>query len=264
MRSGLFPQHETSPDRRRFLRLAATGAALAGLPVMLFAQEEELGLEADHPMGPVSARYAALSSYSDTGTVETAYQWPGTPAVTERHSFETAFRAPRNFFFRFDEDPAAGGDALVIWCDGGPFQSWWKTTGVHEVYDGGRGANAFYSAESPTVLSANLIAPHLFQQAGLYGPTWRLVGAVDGDADQLDGKPSRRIMAQQRVTGVQTMEDRPITVWIDDETGLIVRVLVNAEVGSQADFVDDRLYTIAATANPELSDDRFTFTPPGG
>lgn len=213
-------------------------------------------------MAPVSARYIGLSSYSDTGTVETTYQWPGTPALVERHRFETLFRAPRNFFFRFDQDPAAGGDALVIWCDGGDFQSWWKATGIHTVHDNGQGAIAFLNASSPTRDAANLMAPHLFPQAMLPGPTYRLVGAREDGSEVLDGRPCRLVSADQRVTGVQTIEDRPTTVWIDEESSLVVQVQVDAEAGSPEGFIDRKVFSIEPMADPDLSDERFTFAPP--
>jgi hypothetical protein len=46
------------------------------------------------------------------------------PANVHRHGFETYFRAPRQFYFEFDMDPRAGGERIVVWCDGGDFQSW--------------------------------------------------------------------------------------------------------------------------------------------
>jgi hypothetical protein len=248
--------------RRRAMLLAAAALPLALAGRAALAQTGAGAEAADDPMTPVAVRYAGLAAYSDSGTVETTYAWPGTPALTERHRFETAFRAPRNFFFRFDEDPAAGGDAFVIWCDGGPFQSWWKTTGVHEIHDGGRGAVAFFNGESPTAGAANLVAPHLFPQAQLIGTTTGLIAPRDGGDETLAGVPCRRIMADSRVTGVQTAEHRPITLWIDGDSGLIRQVLAEAEPGGPEGFVDRKLYTLDPVADPALSDARFLFSPP--
>ncbi|QIG48750.1 hypothetical protein G5V57_14055 [Nordella sp. HKS 07] len=218
----------------------------------------------DDLLSPVTVRYGELSSYSDAGTVEVRYQWPGTPILEERHSFQTLFRAPRNFFFRFDEDPAAGSDAMVIWCDGGPFQSWWKATGVHSVHDGGKGAVAFLNAQSPTKDAANLVAPHFFPQAKLPGPSYALIEPrADGD-ETLDGRRCRKLAADQRVTGVVTVEKRPTILWIDEASGLIRKVLVDTEPGSADGLIDQRIFLIEPVANPELTDDRFTFTPPAG
>ncbi|PSJ57350.1 hypothetical protein C7I85_22420 [Mesorhizobium soli] len=231
--------------------------------VRMARSQEEIEAPEDDVMGPVSARYRKLASYSDQGTVEVRYQWPGNPLVTERHSFRTLFRAPRNFFFRFDADPAAGGDALVIWCDGGAFQSWWKATGVHTVHDGGKGAVAFLTAQSPTKDSANLIAPHLFPQAKLPGPTYGLIEPRENGDDELAGRRCRKIVADQRVTGVVTVEKRPTTVWIDQDSGLVRKVVVDAEVNSPAGMIDQRIFLIEPVVDPELSDDQFIFAPPG-
>ncbi|MEX0409005.1 hypothetical protein ABGN05_25520 [Aquibium sp. LZ166] len=248
------------PSLARVRRRTAVGM-LASVPLALLLPRAFAQGGAPDLMTPVSARYAGLASYSDSGTVETSYIWPGNPPLVERHRFETAFRAPRNFFFRFDQDPAAGGDAFVIWCDGGPFQSWWKATGVHEVHDGGRGAVAFFNGESPTKGAANLVAPHVFPQAGLIGTTSGLVEPRDGGQDTLGGRPCVRILADSRITGVQTVEHRPITLWVDEESGLIARVLVEAEAGSPEGFVDTLLYEVDPVADPDLPDERFAFDP---
>ena len=243
-------------DRRGAMQLAAV------LPFALAAVAARAQDALGDIMAPVSSTYASLTSYSDSGIVDVRYQFPGGPLIVERHRFETAFRAPRNFFFRFDEDPAAGGDALVIWCDGGDFQSWWKATGVHEVLDGGRGAVAFMTAQSPTLDAANLVAPHLFPQAQLPGPTIRLIEPRDAGEDAINGRPSRKIVADRREDGVQTVDDRPTTVWTDRESGLIVQVLVDTEPGNPAGFIDQKTFRLDPEANPDLPDERFTFAPP--
>lgn len=250
-------------SRRGFIFASplALAAAAAGIRP---APGQEVEAPTDDLLSPVTARYGGLASYGDSGTVEVRYQWPGTPMLTERHSFQTYFRAPRNFFFRFDEDPASGSDAMVIWCDGGPFQSWWKATGVHNVFDGGKGAVAFLNAQSPTKDSANLVAPHFFPQARLPGPTYALIEPRQAGEETLDGRPCRKLAADRRVTGVVTVETRPTTLWIEVESGLIRKVLVDTEPGSTEGLIDQRIYRIEPEADPELSDNRFTFTPPAG
>ncbi len=91
----------------------------------------------------VRAHYAALHSYADSGTLVTEIQLSCGPAVVERHTFTTRYRAPRQFWFDWNEDPAAGGDRFVVWGDGGDLNTWWLTTGAHDVYPPGRGAIAF-------------------------------------------------------------------------------------------------------------------------
>ncbi len=250
--------------RRTLLRaIAALPAILATSPL---SAEDDIETEAtvEDVLTPVSRRYTALQSYSDTGTVEISQQWPGAPLITERHRFETYFRAPRNFFFRFDEDPSSGRDALVIWCDGGDFQSWWKTTGVHEVYSGGRGATAFVTAQYPTNDAASLVAPHIFPGAGLYGPTIALVAPEDVGDVELDGRRARRFVANERIDGVQTRIDRPTAMLVDAESGLFVRVEIETEAGSTAGAVDRKVFVIKPVVNPQIPDERFAFAPPGG
>lgn len=252
------------PTRRSMLAVLA-GIAMAPSLRRAFADDApDPGLEPDNLMMAVTASYQALKSYADTGTVETRYQWPGTPTMlVEHHRFQTAFRAPRNFFFRFDADPTSGGDAYVVWCDGGPFQSWWKSTGQHMVYNNGQGATGFLTGESLTKGSVELVAPHLFPKA-LYGPAYRLLAPSDDGSEAIDGHSCHRIKAAARITGVQTQDHRPTTVWVDDALGLIRKVQLDPEADSPAKLIDDLTYVIDPQANPDLPDSRFTFTPPTG
>jgi outer membrane lipoprotein-sorting protein len=249
------------PDRP--LLLTAMGALPALLAFQRARAEGEPEALPPDAMTPVHERYGQLKSYSDTGKVTTRYQWPGTPETGGHYRFETAFRAPRNFFFRFDAEADAGDDAFVIWCDGGDFQSWWKATGVHEVYTGGRGADGFYAGGSPTKEAVNLLGPHVFSSALLYGPTSRLIELKDAGEEAIAGHACSRYVAAGRQTGVVTNEERPITIWVDKETTLVRQVQMDAPAGSQADLVDTILYEIEPEADPDLPDERFTFTPPG-
>lgn len=249
-----------TPDRRLLLK-----AALA-LPALLAFRPAHAGDEPEAPppdaLTPVHERYAALKSYSDEGKLTTHYQWPGTPETVSHYRFETAFRAPRNFLFRFDTETDTGDDTFVLWCDGGDFQSWWKATGVHEVYSEGRGANGFYAGGSPTKEAINLLGPHVFSGALLYGPTSRLIDLQEAGEEEIAGHACSKYAAAGRQTGVVTSEARPVTIWVDKEATLVRQVRTDAEAGSQADFVDTLLYEIEPAADPDLPDERFTFTPP--
>lgn len=247
---------------RRAMLTALSTLPLFASPTRLFAGGT-VGTAGESPISALSVHYKGLTSYADTGTVETHLRWPGAPGATEQHTFRTAFRAPRNFFFCFDAQNGSG-DALVIWCDGGPFQSWWKATGVHEIYDGGRGASAFLNAASTTSDTANLVAPHLFSQAKLPGPTTGFLDAAAGGEEKLGQRQCHKITASQRTTGVQTIEKRPVTLWIDAETNLVVKVLMDTPAGSAPDTADRKTYLIEPVANPALDDASFNFKPPGG
>src|SRR3982751_3547607 len=66
------------------------------------------------------AKYASLTSYSDTGVVVYEY---GT-ASKDRHTFTTYFsRAPRSYYFDFKKE---SGERFVIWGDPEAFHTWWS------------------------------------------------------------------------------------------------------------------------------------------
>lgn len=248
------------PDRRLILKAAlALPALFAFRPALAEGEPEELPPDA---MTPVHERYGKLNSYADKGKLTTRYQWPGTPELVSNYRFETAFRKPRNFFFRFDVAEDTGDDTFVLWCDGGDFQSWWKATGVHEVYSGGRGANGFFAGGSPTKDSINLLGPHVFPGALLYGPTSRLIDLKEDGEEEITGHACARFAAPGRQTGVVTSDTRPVTIWVDKEVTLVRQVRIDPEAGSQPDYVDTLLYEIEPEADPDLPDERFTFTPP--
>jgi len=259
-RNGLSLPPIALPSRRLILQGLATALAASAIrPARAEGEPEALPPDA---MTPVHERYGQLKSYSDQGKVTTLYRWPGTPETDTHYRFETAFRAPRNFFFRFDTDDDSGDDSFVLWCDGGDFQSWWKATGVHEVYSNGRGADGFFAGGSPSKDSINLLGPHIFPKALLYGPTSRLIDLKDAGDEDVAGHACSKYAAAGRQTGVVTNDARPITIWVDKEVTLVRKVQIDTEPGSQADMLDTILYEIDPVADPELADDRFTFTPP--
>ena len=250
------------PTRRRIVQaMVALPAVLALRQARAEGEPEELPPDA---MTPVHERYGTLTSYADTGKVTVTYQWPDTPETVDHYRFETAFRAPRNFFFRFDAEPESGGDTFVVWAEvSKPFQSWWKATGVHEIYDGGRGVDAFFAGGSPTKELVNLLGPHVFSQALLYGPTSRLINLQDAGEEAIAGHACSKYVADGRQTGVVTNDIRPITVWVDKDLMLVRKVQQEAQTDAPKGLVDRMVYEIEPIANPELGDDRFVFTPPG-
>lgn len=245
--------------RRRFLQASLLALPMGGLISRALAQAEP---PPQGPMVAVAARYAALTSYSDSGTVMNEVGWPGATPLVEKAKFETAFRAPRNFYFRYEEDAAAGGDVYVVWCDGGPFQTWWKTTGMHEVLDKGRGTQAFINGDFTTKGAVNIVAPNFFSQALTYGPTLRLFDATEAGTEEIAGHACTKITATGRQTGTSTEEHRPISIYLDGESGLLRKLLLETHDGSAAGSVSRWTYELEPVANPPLTDDRFVFTPP--
>src|SRR5262245_46153403 len=180
------------------------------------------------------AVYPALKSYADRG--EVLDQFGPKPENSDRHTFRTYFRAPRNFLFDFTQDVRAGGSRIVIWCDGGDFQSWNSLTQQHATYP--RGSNtailAFQQFASSTGRAVSLIPALLFQGSGLVSSFGEFGDAVaaggekigDTSAIKLDGVARSRYQKTQRETNV-----RRATVWIDPQTQLLRRILEDTPEG---------------------------------
>jgi hypothetical protein len=158
----------------RYVAALRRAAGIALVPLLtgltLVRGGDQAGVRGEDIWERSRAAYAKLQSYADSGTILTESRSPGATAVVERHTFSTYYQAPRKFYFDFRKDPKAGKERLVIWCDGGDFESWWSATGVHQTYPKGTGASAFGTASFPTKGSVVLIPPLLFSQAGLQGP----------------------------------------------------------------------------------------------
>ena len=212
------------------------------------------------------AAYTALQSYSDAGVVVTENQSPGAPLLVERYSFTTYYRAPRQFYFDFKKDPKAGNERLVIWCDGGDFQSWWSATRVHQTYPQGTGATAFGVSAFPTKGAVLLIPPLLFPKAGLQGPLAalkapRLVGTLE-----LNGVRVHKLVGEVAIgyaTGLGA-HARATTVWIDAQTLLVRKIVEDTPAGSPEGSVDRATITFEPHANAQLADSVFQFGVPSG
>ena len=219
--------------------------------------------DASDPMsGPgllarVKTAYAALTSYADTATISTEQALPGvSDTLKASHSFSTKFTGPRQFKFDFR---GGEGDRYVIWSSGDSFFTWWKSTGVTEEYPKGQGATAFATAQQPTSGGALMIAPLLFQDAGLVGPLSSMESPEFVGEEMLDGRATYKIRDDVRLNH-WSAGTRPTTVWIDAET-LLVRKVVE-EKPSDTDLTDVIITTIKPEANPQIPSSDYTFTPP--
>jgi len=207
------------------------------------------------------AAYGALRSYGDTGTVVVDAQSPGAPPLVERFRFRTAYRSPRHFSFDFSADAPGNGERLVIWCDGGDFQSWWSATGVHEVWSNGRGVSAFGTAVFPTRGAAAQIPPWLFPAAEMHGPLVDLIPDRRHGVESVDGRRSHKLTGR---SGGHFGAARPVTVWIDAETLLVRRIVEDTPDGTPAGTTERVTTTFTPQANPDLAASRFTFSVPAG
>ncbi len=206
------------------------------------------------------ATYAALKTYSDTGTVATEYRDAG-EAIKEQHTFKTFYRAPREFFFEFKEDQTAGGEQFVIWCNGGDFQTWWSETRVHEKYEKGRGSTAFALAALPTKESALQIAPLIFSQSELHGAISNLKEPRLAGTENINGRNCYKLVAETRETGLGE-DARKTTVWIDAENYLVRKVFEDTPQGTGAGIISRVTTTFEPKANPTIEASRFAFSPP--
>ncbi len=102
------------------------------------------------------AAYAALRTYADTGTVENVFG-PAAGRLRETYTFQTAYRAPRQFYFDFVKTNKM--DRFVVWSDETAFHTWWQTTGVKQDFPKGTGAAAFTTGAQPTHNALLQIAP---------------------------------------------------------------------------------------------------------
>jgi hypothetical protein len=212
------------------------------------------------------ATYAALRSYADTGVIITELLNIGTtgPPLTERHTFVTYYRAPRQFLFDFKKDPKVGDERFVVWANGADFNTWWSATKVHDTYPKGRGATAFALAAFPTKNSIVQIAPLLFAQAGLHGSIVDFQVSRAGEVEVIDGHRCYQLIGQVGLaysTGTVT-DVRPTIVWIDAETLLARKVLEDTPSSAGAGTVDRITTIFEPQADPKIDDTRFSFSVP--
>lgn len=242
--------------------LLATARVSAGTDASVVAGNlPGTGAPAAELLAQSRAKYAALKSYADTGTVTTEIKLAGAPSLIENHSFTTAYRGPRQFFFSFTEDPAAGGERFVIWCPGEAFHTWWSTTKVHETYERGRGSLAFALAPPFTQGAALKIAPLLFAASGLKGTLTAFQEAKMVGKEEISGHSCHKLSGVARFSYENGLgqEARPTTVWIDAETLLVRKVIEDTSSAGTTSFITT---TFEPQANPELAESRFRFAVP--
>jgi hypothetical protein len=229
----------------------------------ILALDRQLPVEAQDLFARSRAGYAALKSYSDTGTVVIEYGLAASP-MTERHTFHTRFRAPRHYYFEFNEDKRSGGDRFVMWSDDEAFHNWWSTTEVESVFPKGRGAGAFPPIGSGTAGSSALISPLLFPQAGLVGTLTTLGELADAGSEIVGGRQCHKLTGIAKwvypsghETGV-----RRVTIWIDAGSLLIRKVFEDTPKGALPRTIGRSTATLDPIANPPLDDSKFRFIAP--
>jgi outer membrane lipoprotein-sorting protein len=238
-------------------RTAVMVTACAGLS---FAHGPSLAVSSEDVLEKTQAAYAALKSYSDTGSVDTEFG-PKEGLVREHHTFKTLYRAPRHFLFDFVK--AEDADRFVVWSDDEAFHSWWQATGVAETYPKGQGAGVFVTGSVPTLNALDEIAPLLFSGAGLTGSITEFGDGKVAGTEAINGHPCQKLVGVGKSmygTGA-VVNVRPMTIWIDAQTSLVRRVFEDSSDGAT---ISRTTTTFEPQINPTLDDAKFLFTPPKG
>lgn len=222
------------------------------------------GLTADQVLAQSRARYAALKTYADTGTVVTEYRIGKEPISVERHTFTTYYQAPRQFYLEFRKDPNVGDERFVIWGDGADFHTWWSATQVHDTYPPGSGSNAFALGSEPTKGAAVMAPALLFAKAGLHGPLVDFTLSAGTGMETLAGHRCYRLLGQEAPTyGTGTVAGaRAVTLWIEAESLLVRRVLEDTPRDSGADSILRVTTSFEPQADPAIGAAKFRFAVP--
>ena len=238
--------------------------AIALLLLSTFFLTRDTPLSAQDVFTRTRAVYAALESYSDTGTVLFEFG-PAASLAAERHVFQTYYRAPRHYFFDFTEDKKAGGERHVVWSDDEAFHAWHSLIGVKTTYPKGQGAGAFVAPSVGTAGSITKIAPLLLPQADLAGTLTEASGLMDAGFETLSGRRCHILTGIAKSVYSRTGHEtnvRGITIWIDAETMLVRKVFEDTPKGGMAGNVLRYTTTFEPVADPPLDDSKFRFLVP--
>jgi outer membrane lipoprotein-sorting protein len=241
----------------------SAGMALTAVFALAVPRPEGVRAAEDDVLAETIKVYSTLKSYADTGTVLSEF---GANA-SYTHTFKTYFKAPRQFYFEFNADKRSGGRQIVIWCDGGDFQSWDSSLATHQTYP--RGTNttlsAFGAAASPTGGSVGMIPSLIFAGSGLAATLTELKEYSVAGTEDVGGHRSHKLVGVARSVYPKTQREtnvRRAAVWIDAETKLVRKVFDDTPKGLPITAVNRTTLTFDPKANPPLEDSAFRFTVP--
>ena len=242
-------------------RLPLTSCIVACLALLSSPREGALAQDLK-AMDRSRAVYAALGTYSDSGSVVTESRLAGTPTVVERFTFRTSFKRPRQYLFEFAANAASGADRVALWCETaeGDFHSWWKATGVHDVHGNRTGINAFLTTAAPTKGTSLYLVSILLPQTALLASLGAFAPTV-ATRDTIGGRPHIKLSGEMKG---HFGSGRPMAVWVDAESHLIRRIVEDTPSESPAGSVDRITTTFAPRANPTLGPAAFQYRIPGG
>lgn len=201
--------------------------------------------------------YAALASYSDTGTVVREYS----ATSRDQTHFSTYFnRAPRHFLFDYRKP---SGDRLVVWGDPDAFHVWWKATGQVTEYPNPSNTNAITLNDYPTGSAVTKISPLLYSKANLPGTLQRFEPQSTAATEDVSGHKCYRLEGTASDSYGSTGNNvnvRKVTAWIDASSFLVRKVVEQAPAAPGA--INRVTTTFEPQANPKLNDQAFVFTAP--
>lgn len=217
-------------------------------------------------------RYAALASYSDSGTVRQEV-----PGMIDEARFTTYFRRPtRDLFIDFAHVSSTmtetklkldlSANRTVIWMFKGEMQKYDFKLRSHETVaaDNSGQPRALQVAGHATKGVSMLIPSLLYSQARLPSTLRQVEEAEAAGVETIDGRRCHKFLgvAAAYYPSGQRTSIRPVTIWIDAETQLVRRVFEDTPRGYPSGSFLRTTITFSPQANPAIDDARFQFKVP--
>lgn len=216
------------------------------------------------------AAYAALKTYSDSGTVQIE-----APGIVDRAKFTTRFRRPNGdlyldyqaietFYTETKSTVDLSSYRTVIWMLTGQMETYDRSLQTHNIIDAGGQAQALTGATAATNGISMLVPSLLYPQAKMRSTFFEIEEASDAGFDNVGNRRCHKIQgiaAQYYPSGARTGV-RPVTVWIDADTLLLRKVFEDTPKGYTLNAYRRVTVTIDPQANPPLDDAKFQFKVP--
>ena len=255
-----------------FVRLIAaiTGTAVLWSSAPIVRAQATTGLPPE--LVTAIAKYAALTSYADTGTIVRE-----APGVVDRATTKAYFRQPTRDLYlelhavnsvnpgtRFTIDMSA--TRSIVWMFNGDMQAYNFLTRRHERInaEGGGQVRALQNKSHELQGVSMLIPSLLYSQSRLPGMISQIEQATVAGIEDVDQRRCHKVVgvaAAYYPSGQQT-NIRPVTVWIDADTQLIRKVFEDTPEGYPAGSYQRTTITLQPQANPVLDDAKFQVTVP--
>jgi len=214
------------------------------------------------------ARYAALTSYADTGTVVRE-----SSGLVDSWKFKTQFQRPLNFRFDFQGVSSRSRDLvtdsshnhIVLWMIQGELQTYNQYMRSHSVIPPtGNQPAELLGASVATAGTSVLIPSLLYSKSNLPSTLRQIREAVDAGYETVGGHRCHKIVgkAAEYYPSGKSTNVRQVTVWIDAETLLLRKIFEDTSEGIPAGFYNRLTVTIEPVANPTLDEGSFRFTVP--